>query len=66
MDIVSIILIALFVCLLVYPYFKIIGRTGLSKWWGILAFIPVVNLIMLWVFVFVRWPAVDGKTEDLS
>jgi hypothetical protein len=31
----------------------IIGR---SRWWTILAFVPLINLIGLWVFAFTRWP----------
>jgi hypothetical protein len=31
-------------------------RAGRSRWWTILAFVPLVNLIGLWVFAFTRWP----------
>jgi len=27
-----------------------------SRWWTILVFIPLLNLIGLWVFAFTRWP----------
>ena len=30
---------------------------GRSRWWTILAFVPLVNLIGLWVFAFTRWPS---------
>jgi hypothetical protein len=30
---------------------------GRSRWWTILAFVPLVNLISLWVFAFTRWPS---------
>jgi len=32
-----------------------------NMWWTILAFIPLLNLIGLWVLAFARWPAVDGE-----
>ncbi|MDR5731007.1 hypothetical protein QCE47_01415 [Caballeronia sp. LZ025] len=43
-----------------YPYVRIIQRTGHSGWWLLAGLIPVLNLIMLWVFAFARWPAIDG------
>ena len=39
------------------PAAVIVGKAGYSKVWVILAFIPVVNLIALWVFAFASWPA---------
>jgi hypothetical protein len=30
---------------------------GRRRWWTILAFVPLVNLIGLWVFAFTRWPS---------
>jgi hypothetical protein len=34
----------------------ILHRAGRSRWWTILAFVPLINLIGLWVFAFTRWP----------
>jgi hypothetical protein len=44
------------------PTAKILGRAGHSKWWTIVFFAPLLNIIALWVFAYSRWPAVD----DLS
>ena len=44
---------------MLYPYMRIIRRTGHSGWWLITMFVPILNVIMLWVFAFVKWPAVD-------
>jgi hypothetical protein len=49
----------LFLVLLGVPIANILHRAGRSRWWIILAFVPFVNLICLWVFAFTRWPAVD-------
>jgi hypothetical protein len=38
------------------PYVKIIKKAGYSGWWLLTMFIPLVNLIMLWVLAFARWP----------
>ncbi|WP_323118131.1 DUF805 domain-containing protein [Burkholderia alba] len=47
------------VALVIYPYVRIIRHAGFSGWWILTAFVPVLNFIMLWVFAFVKWPAVD-------
>jgi hypothetical protein len=46
----------LILILLGVPVSNILHRAGRSRWWTILAFIPLVNLICLWVFAFTRWP----------
>lgn len=38
------------------PAVRILNKTGYSGWWIILAFIPLVNVVMFWVFAFARWP----------
>lgn len=38
------------------PTAIILGKAGYSKLWVLLAFIPMVNLIALWVFAFAKWP----------
>lgn len=53
-------LLVIVVCLaMLYPYVRIIRRTGHSGWWFITMFVPILNVIMPWVFAFVKWPAVD-------
>lgn len=39
------------------PVAKILQRAGFSRWWTILAFIPLVNLTGLWIFAFSPWKA---------
>ena len=38
-----------------YPVSRIIRRTGASGWWALLACIPLVNIVALWVFAFAPW-----------
>ena len=40
----------------VIPAVKILQRAGFSGWWVIASFIPLVKVIMFWVFAFARWP----------
>ena len=44
-----------------WPIAKILKRMGYSGWWTILAFVPLVNIIGLWVVSIIRWPAIDRQ-----
>jgi hypothetical protein len=50
---------AVSIVLLGVPVASILHRAGHSRWWTVIAFIPLLNLIGLWVFAFSRWPVVD-------
>jgi hypothetical protein len=53
---------AIMVALVVWPLGRILSRAGFSPFWSILAFVPVVNLIALWIFAFADWPG-SGQAE---
>lgn len=55
---------AIMVAVLLYPIGRILGRIGLSPFWSILALIPLVNVIALWVLAFVDWPWKDRRTSS--
>ena len=38
---------------------RVLQKAGISGFWAITQIIPFVNIIMIWVFAFSRWPAVD-------
>jgi hypothetical protein len=59
-------IIALWVGILVPPIAKILHRAGYSRWWAVVALLPLLNLIGLWVFAFSKWPvtAKDKPTQD--
>jgi len=40
----------------VVPVTQILHRVGYNRWWAVLWFLPLINLISLWVFAFKRWP----------
>jgi uncharacterized membrane protein YhaH (DUF805 family) len=56
---IEVIIGIIFLLLFIFPYFRIFQRTGHSGWWAILIVVPLVNIIMLWVFAYIRWPALD-------
>lgn len=40
----------------IVPLWKILTKAGFNGAWSLLAFIPLVNIIALWVFAFSEWP----------
>jgi hypothetical protein len=48
---------------IVIPFGQLLRRAGLSRWWLLLAFLPVINVVALWVFAYVRWPK-DRPRDD--
>jgi hypothetical protein len=42
------------------PLMQIIHRTGYSRAWVLIMFVPLVNVIFLWIYAFRRWP-VEGE-----
>ena len=46
-----------------FLYGKILEKAGYSKWWILVIFIPFVNIVMMWVFAFSKWP--NSNTDEL-
>lgn len=42
--------------LAVIPAWKIVSKAGYNGAWSLLIFVPLVNLIMMYVFAFSEWP----------
>jgi hypothetical protein len=53
---IAIVMPLLMIILVGVPVANILHRAGRSRWWMILVFIPLLNLIGLWLFAFTRWP----------
>ena len=47
---------AVIVALTLYPIGRILNRLGISPFWSVLALIPFVNLVALWVLALSPWP----------
>lgn len=50
------IVVIVYFFVIMFPTARIMRKAGYSGWWCILAVIPLVNLIFLWVFAFTSWP----------
>jgi tetratricopeptide (TPR) repeat protein len=45
-----------------FPMWRVIARSGRSRWQFLLFAIPIANLVFLWVFAFSRWPSLEPGT----
>ena len=55
-------LIVIFILVLyVWPLWRIVRKAGYPGALSLLTFIPIVNIIMFWVFAFVKWPVEQNE-----
>lgn len=47
---------SIFPIIYIVPVWRIVTKAGYSGAWSLLSFVPVLNVIMLWVFAFSAWP----------
>ena len=45
----------------VWPAARICRRVGLSPWLGILAVVPIANVVLLWFVAFSPWPLLPAS-----
>ncbi|WP_428839710.1 hypothetical protein [Burkholderia dolosa] len=57
----ALMVLPIFYGLFLYPYARVLRRTGHSGWWVLALLIPGVNLAAIWIFAFAGWPAIDRK-----
>jgi hypothetical protein len=55
-HLLAIVIVVLIVWAFVAVFGRILSRAGYSRWWLLTMVVPLVNLIMLWVFAFASWP----------
>ena len=54
-------IVVFFALVLFYFCGKVVKKAGFSPWLVLLLIVPIVNLVMLWVFAYAKWPAVPEK-----
>jgi uncharacterized membrane protein YhaH (DUF805 family) len=59
----QILIVAIFLVVYIWLPVRILHRAGYSGWWVILAVIPLVNIIMVWIFAFSTWPATQPSSD---
>ncbi|MFO7324334.1 MAG: hypothetical protein DIU62_001335 [Pseudomonadota bacterium] len=57
--------IFLLICLVVYlvPVWRIVSKAGFNGAFSLLSLVPIVNIVMLWVFAFIDWPVERDRTR---
>jgi len=53
--------LAFMLAVYVIPAVMILRKAGYSGWWCLLGFVPLVNIVMIWVFAFADWPALRDR-----
>jgi hypothetical protein len=57
MSIVHLLVLLFFSVFLLVPCWRIVARAGFPGALALLLWVPLLNLVALWVFAFVPWPA---------
>ena len=48
----------------IWLYGRIAAKAGYSRWWSVAMLIPVVGIVVIWVFAFADWPNLASRPED--
>lgn len=59
----TLLLLALIVLVFLFPAVRILRKAGRSGWWAVTLVVPLVNIVMVWVFAFADWPRVDPAAD---
>ena len=62
----EILIIAFVVALIAFGIWinvRILNKAGYSGWWSLILFVPIVNIIMIYVFAFSQWPRLGQKNS---
>jgi hypothetical protein len=56
---IVVIVVGIFVVLPAWMTVRILSKAGRSSLWCLVMLVPLVNIVMVWVFAFARWPALE-------
>ena len=51
------------IILTVVAWVKILSKAGYSGWWVLIGIVPLVNVIMFFVFAFSEWPVLRRQSS---
>ncbi len=57
-------LVPLFALFCLWLGYRILQKAGFDGRWALVLLIPIVNIVMIWVFAFSRWPNLTGNVEQ--
>lgn len=61
LGVLEIVILLISAALFVWPAWRICRRAGFPGSLGLLAMVPVANLVLLYILAFAPWPALEGK-----
>lgn len=47
--------------LFLLPFWRIAKKAGYPGWYGLAAYVPILNVMVLWWFAFARWPNLRNR-----
>ncbi len=50
------IILAAWLAVFIVPLWRIVSKAGFPGAFALLAIIPLLNIVLLWVFAFIKWP----------
>lgn len=56
--------IAVFIGIGIWLYGRILNKAGYSRWWVLVLLVPIVNIVMFWVFAFANWPNLESVSNE--
>lgn len=54
--------LAVLAMVVAWPASRICRKAGFSPWLGVLAMIPVCNVILLWFLAYAEWPRLGARS----
>ena len=64
MNLLFYILLPVYIAFCLWLGYRIIEKAGFNGWWTLVLLIPIVNIGMIWVFAFLRWPALKADIRQ--
>ena len=58
------ILLPVYVAFCLWLGVRILRKAGFDVLWVLILLIPIVNIVMIWVFAFIRWPTLPADMKQ--
>ena len=58
------VLLSVFVVFTLWLGYRILEKAGFDGRWTLVLLVPVVNIIMIWIFAFSPWPKLGRNVEQ--
>lgn len=59
----QLIILAVLFSIYVLIFGTVAKKAGFSRWWIVLLLVPVINIGLIWLFAFAKWPAEQLRSD---